>query len=205
MTTATNNTFVGGGAGQNKTGSFNTAVGFASQQIASASQYNTSLGYQAHLNSGGNYNTAISVNSLLSSTSGSNNTAVDNNTGQNCKTSTNCSFFGDSADQDVNTSTYTNSTAVGNGSVINASNQIVLGNSSVTSVKTSGTMNTAGYLVNGTNINTIYGALSGTNTWSGPNTFTSTVSGITKAMVGLGNVDNTSDLSKPISTAIQSA
>jgi hypothetical protein len=36
-------------------------------------------------------------------------------------------------------------------------------------------------------------------------TFTGTVSGITKAMVGLGNVDNTSDASKPISTAMQSA
>ena len=35
--------------------------------------------------------------------------------------------------------------------------------------------------------------------------FTGTVSGITKAMVGLGNVDNTSDLSKPISTATQTA
>lgn len=36
-------------------------------------------------------------------------------------------------------------------------------------------------------------------------TFTGTVSGITKAMVGLGNVDNTSDLAKPISTATQAA
>jgi hypothetical protein len=36
-------------------------------------------------------------------------------------------------------------------------------------------------------------------------TFTGTVSGITKAMVGLGNVDNTSDLDKPISTATQTA
>lgn len=32
-------------------------------------------------------------------------------------------------------------------------------------------------------------------------TFTGTVSGVTKAMVGLGNVDNTSDASKPVSTA----
>jgi hypothetical protein len=31
------------------------------------------------------------------------------------------------------------------------------------------------------------------------------VSGITKAMVGLGNVDNTSDINKPISTATQTA
>ena len=36
-------------------------------------------------------------------------------------------------------------------------------------------------------------------------TFTGTVSGITKAMVGLGNVDNTSDAAKPISTATQTA
>ena len=36
-------------------------------------------------------------------------------------------------------------------------------------------------------------------------TFTGTVSGISKTMVGLGNVDNTTDLLKPISTATQTA
>jgi len=36
-------------------------------------------------------------------------------------------------------------------------------------------------------------------------TFTGTVSGITKTMVGLGSVDNTSDANKPISTATQTA
>ena len=36
-------------------------------------------------------------------------------------------------------------------------------------------------------------------------TFTGTVSGITKSMVGLGSVDNTSDANKPISTATQTA
>ena len=36
-------------------------------------------------------------------------------------------------------------------------------------------------------------------------TFTGTVSGITKSMVGLGNVDNTADSAKPISTATQAA
>ena len=39
---------------------------------------------------------------------------------------------------------------------------------------------------------------------AGP-TFTGTVSGITKSMVGLGNVDNTSDASKPVSSATQTA
>jgi len=36
-------------------------------------------------------------------------------------------------------------------------------------------------------------------------TFTGTVSGITKSMVGLGNVDNTADIDKPVSTAQQTA
>ena len=36
-------------------------------------------------------------------------------------------------------------------------------------------------------------------------TFTGTVAGISKAMVGLGNVDNTSDASKPVSTATSTA
>jgi hypothetical protein len=36
-------------------------------------------------------------------------------------------------------------------------------------------------------------------------TFTGTVSGITKTMVGLNNVDNTTDVNKPISTATQTA
>jgi len=36
-------------------------------------------------------------------------------------------------------------------------------------------------------------------------TFTGTVSGISKSMVGLGNVDNTTDANKPISTAAQTA
>ena len=35
--------------------------------------------------------------------------------------------------------------------------------------------------------------------------FTGTVSGVTSAMVGLGNVDNTSDANKPVSTATQTA
>ena len=36
-------------------------------------------------------------------------------------------------------------------------------------------------------------------------TFTGTVGGITKSMIGLGNADNTSDVNKPISTATQTA
>ena len=47
--------------------------------------------------------------------------------------------------------------------------------------------------------------LGSNNTWTGTNTYTNTVSGITKAMVGLSNVDNVSDSNKPVSSAQQTA
>ena len=56
-------------------------------------------------------------------------------------------------------------------------------------------------------LNAKLGATLASNTYaplSAP-TFTGTVSGITKAMVGLGNVDNTTDANKPTSTATQAA
>lgn len=40
---------------------------------------------------------------------------------------------------------------------------------------------------------------------SGNANFTGTVAGLTKTMVGLANVDNTSDANKPVSTATQTA
>jgi hypothetical protein len=45
----------------------------------------------------------------------------------------------------------------------------------------------------------------GTQTFAGDKTFTGTTAGISKSMVGLSNVDNTTDLLKPISTATQNA
>jgi hypothetical protein len=47
-------------------------------------------------------------------------------------------------------------------------------------------------------------SISGFATLADP-TFTGTVAGITKTMVGLGSVDNTTDLAKPISNATQTA
>ena len=45
-------------------------------------------------------------------------------------------------------------------------------------------------------ISTGSGFLTSNNTWTGTNNFTGTVSGITKSMVGLSNVDNTKDANK---------
>lgn len=51
---------------------------------------------------------------------------------------------------------------------------------------------------------TMTNALAGKAPLASP-TFTGTVNGITKSMVGLSNVDNTSDANKPVSTAQQTA
>ena len=63
-----------------------------------------------------------------------------------------------------------------------------------------------------TQINAIPNTIrSSNNTWTGINTYNNVVNfndavfGLNKNMVGLGNVDNTSDLNKPISTATQNA
>jgi hypothetical protein len=55
-----------------------------------------------------------------------------------------------------------------------------------------------------TSINGQTGVVTGLAPTADP-TFTGTVSGVTKGMVGLGNVDNTSDANKPVSTAQQTA
>jgi hypothetical protein len=58
---------------------------------------------------------------------------------------------------------------------------------------------------NGGVITTGAQTISGAKTFNGSTTFTGTVTGVTAMMVGLGSVDNTSDLAKPISTVTQAA
>jgi microcystin-dependent protein len=48
-------------------------------------------------------------------------------------------------------------------------------------------------------------AVTGNTALTGDLAITGTTTGVTKAMVGLGNVDNTTDVGKPISTAVQAA
>lgn len=48
-------------------------------------------------------------------------------------------------------------------------------------------------------------SITGATTVSGATTFSNTVAGLTKAMVGLTNVDNTTDMNKPVSTPQESA
>jgi hypothetical protein len=126
-TTAYYNTAVGmNSLGATTTGSSNTAIGMLSLSNNTTGSNNTGIGMYAlsafgSNNTTGSNNTAIGNNSLSTNTSGSNNTAI-----------------GFSAD--VATNNLNNSTAIGYGANVAASNTIQLGNTSVTNVKTSGTL-----------------------------------------------------------------
>jgi hypothetical protein len=81
---------------------------------------------------------AVGDGALGDNTTGSNNTAVGTTAGVGSpalQTGTNNTYLGDSAT--ANADGYTNSTALGYGATITASNQIMLGNTSVTTVTTS--------------------------------------------------------------------
>lgn len=146
----TNNTAVGYNALNSSTTSYNTALGSQSFSANSSGVYNTAAGYSAGsnntagsrnnvfgalsfmANTSGNQNTSIGYQSLNANTEGSFNVALGNsaltvNTKGNHNTA-----LGYNAD--VTYDSLTNATAIGANAEVNASNKVVIGNSSVTSI-----------------------------------------------------------------------
>ncbi len=118
------NTAIGQGAlNLNTTGVGNTAVGSSALSVTTGS-YNTSLGAASLSNSTGGSNTAVGVEALKTNISGTGNTALG---------------FG----ADVSTNNLTYATAIGYNAKVQNSYTIQLGSTSLTNVKTSGTL-TAG-------------------------------------------------------------
>jgi len=100
---------------QNVDGQSNTAIGNSTLLHNTTGWSNVGIGEQAlYNNTSGGSNVAIGTTCFYSNTTGNNNTAVGNL----------AYFFG----------TYTNSTALGYQAAISASNQVRVGNSSVTSI-----------------------------------------------------------------------
>jgi hypothetical protein len=140
-TTGNNNTANGYDAlGFNSTGSQNTANGVGSLPNNSTGTYNTANGFRAlWFNEEGTGNTANGVYALRKNVGGNYNTAIG-------------------YQADVGLSDLTNATAIGYGAIVNTSNTIQLGNSSIDSVVTAGklklgaitypnTDSTAGYVL----------------------------------------------------------
>jgi hypothetical protein len=138
------NTGVGAGALNSFSGtSFgnNTGVGYNSLVGLTNGYGNTSIGAETMFNVAGNdNNTAIGNQSLISASS-SDNTATGASAGSAVTTGGGNTFIGRSAN--IADGTFSNSTALGREAIANGSNTIQLGNTSVTSVNTSGTI-TAG-------------------------------------------------------------
>ena len=197
----------------NTTGSQNSAVGLAALSNNTDGTGNTAVGFLSLVQNTGSAsnNTAVGTNSLFSNATGNDNTAIG--TGA-----------------DVGAPDLTNATAIGSNAIVSTDNTIQLGSAGVTAVNTSGSMTAAGYIVpggassdflkadgsidnntylTGGDVASGYLPLSGGTLTGNLNattaTFTGAVTGITKSMVGLSNVDNTSDVNKPISTSTQTA
>jgi hypothetical protein len=127
----------------NTLGSSNTATGFTALTKNVTGNNNTAFGCRAlNANVDGDNNTAFGYQALYS-TSGICNTAIGFTAGQTNTNGYNNTFIGFQTSSSAGG--LNNSTALGNGATITASNQIVLGNSSVTSVITNGSVTASSF------------------------------------------------------------
>lgn len=131
--TANNNIAIGNSAmSQNSTGRENTSIGNSSMVFNSTGFLNTSVGYRSLTsNTTGNYNSSFGQ-SMISNTTGSSNSAfgfqaLNANTTGNNNSALGFQAFSTGAN-------FSNSSALGANSVITASNQVRVGNNTVTSI-----------------------------------------------------------------------
>lgn len=144
ISTGTRNVFIGAEAGHLSTVSgYNTAVGnFALRNLANvngaSTSYNVALGYEALFNTNpsnafnGRYNVGIGSQTLFRTTTGTSNTALGDQAGYDITVGSSNTFLGALTTSTLNS--IFNSTAIGSSTQVTASNQIRLGNNTVTSI-----------------------------------------------------------------------
>jgi hypothetical protein len=138
-TTGFSNTAIGSGAMQmNLSGSFSTAVGFDALLGNTSGIWNTATGGSALANNAtGSNNTASGVNALAYNAGGSNNTAIGVNAGVTAtpsnanKTGSNNTFIGYQAGPGIFPTQLTDATAIGANALVDCSNCLVLGDSTM--------------------------------------------------------------------------
>jgi hypothetical protein len=173
------NIAIGSDAQKNNTGFYNVSLGNANLVNGSGDE-NTALGYTVMANNtSGMRNTGVGLFSFYQNTTGNYNTAIGHGSlGLNTTGSYNTAL-GTSAD--VATNNLTNATAIGYGASVDASNSIQLGNTSVSNVKTSGTI-TAGVVTypntHGANGQVLSSTGNGTLSWTTPSTTATSYSGV---------------------------
>jgi len=123
----------------------NTGVGYFNMIGLTTGYGNTSIGAETMFNVGtASNNTGIGNQSLINA-AGDNNVGVGARSGDGLTTGTNNTFIGTQARTTSAGATITNATALGYGAVVTENNTIQLGNSSITSVKTSGSVLAFGF------------------------------------------------------------
>jgi uncharacterized protein (TIGR02145 family) len=170
--TGTRNTAVGYGAMRQYSGtSFdnNTSVGYFNLISLTSGSGNTSVGAESMLNlTTGTQNTSIGNQSLINTT-GNENVGVGKSSGDSNTTGSQNTFIGTNSNASANN--LSNATALGYGATVASSNTIQLGNTSVTNVKTSGTLTADAVTyprAHGTNGQVLSTTGSGTLTWITP-------------------------------------
>ena len=215
-TTGGNNTAIGHGSMQSNTsGDVNTAVGENSLISNTIGRYNTAIGVQAQeQNTTGAQNTAIGVAAIDRNTAGNYNAVLGAFSGRYIADNT---TYNTAIDNSVLVGALSrplannanNEIVIGYNAIGNGSNTVTLGNTSITNVKTSGTITSAGLAVSGdvavnTNKFTITAAtgntsVAGTLAVTGATTFSSaTVNG--KLIAGTSSAASSSAVLEANST-----
>ena len=141
-----------------RNGYHNNAVGTGALTNTNDGYNNNAFGYDAlRANTSGYFNTAIGEAALSQLSTGNSNTAVGNNSLISTTGSQNTAI-GSTSNVAAGKS---NSTAIGYGAVVSADNTIQLGNASVSSVVTSGTLSATGAVLGTLSLTTALPAASG--------------------------------------------
>ncbi|RMG80686.1 MAG: hypothetical protein D6707_05995 [Bacteroidetes bacterium] len=119
---------------QNNGGYYNIAIGTAALYANISGINNVAIGHNTLTNNTASYNTAVGKQALYKNSTGTRNTAVGFNALYENATGNNNTALGYGAFQTSANSGYTNSTAIGYNAPMNASNKVVVGNSSVTTI-----------------------------------------------------------------------
>ena len=126
----TNCTAIGFQAGENITSIDNTAVGSWALFGGTNSERNTAVGSRPMEQQSGSDNTAVGFRALHNG-SGAGNVAIGNKAGESHSIGSNCTMVGFQAKADG----LTNATALGFGAIATSSNEITLGNASISALR----------------------------------------------------------------------
>ena len=155
----------------NTSGSNNTSVGYHSLYNNKTASYNTAVGFKSLSKTTGQQNTATGSNSLLNNSTGAQNTAFGYNAGDIITTGSQNVLLGYGADPSANNAS--NQIVIGYNAIGAGNNTVQLGNTSITNVKTSGTI-TAGAITipntDGSNGQVLATNGSGILSWATPTT-----------------------------------